>query len=371
MKNGTLIKVIGVGGGGSNAVDRMIQVGITGVEFIAANTDTQALYLSEAPGKILLGPDCARGLGTGGDLALGAQATEESRDDLVQALGGAEIIFIAAGLGGGTGSGGAPLVAEIAHQEGSLSIVVVTKPFAFEGKLRMGVAREALEALRERADVVIAIPNDRLVELIDATISLDIAFRIADDVLRQGVQGISELVTSPGLINLDFAHIRSILHGAGVALMSIGHGQGEDRAVAAAEAAVVSPLTDIRSIAGAKGLLINVTGGNDLTLWDIDQAVEAIVQAAHPGASISVGASIDPKLTGRIQVTLIAVGMEGDKWAYEPLQILVHEKQGSPQWFVETSELVEPATHRPFVAETDLDIPAFIRRRRAGSWFKE
>ncbi|MFQ6001662.1 MAG: cell division protein FtsZ [Anaerolineae bacterium] len=371
MKNGTRIKVIGIGGGGSNAVDRMIQVGIAGVEFIAANTDAQALYLSEAPCKILLGPDCARGLGTGGDPALGAQATEESRDDLVQALRGAEIIFIAAGLGGGTGSGGAPLVAEIAHQEGALSIVVVTKPFAFEGKLRMEVAQEALEALRERADAVIAIPNDRLVELIDATISLDIAFRIADDVLRQGVQGISELVTSPGLINLDFAHIKSILCDAGVALMSIGHGQGEDRAVAAAEAAVISPLTDIRSIAGAKGLLINVTGGNDLTLWDVDQAVEAIAQAAHPGANIFVGATVDPKLTGRIQVTLIAVGMEGDEWAYEPLQILVDEKRGSSPWFVETSELVEPATHRPFVTETDLDIPAFIRRRRAGSWFKE
>jgi len=371
MKNGTQIKVVGIGGGGSNAVDRMIQVGISGVEFIATNTDAQALYLSEAPFKILLGPDCARGLGTGGDPALGVQATEESRDELVQVLRGAEIVFIAAGLGGGTGSGGAPLVAEIARQEGALSIVVVTMPFAFEGKLRMGVAQEALEALRERADAVIAIPNDRLVELIEATISLDIAFRIADDVLRQGVQGISELVTSPGLINLDFAHIRSILQGAGVALMSIGHGQGEDRAVAAAEAAVVSPLTDIRSIAGARGLLINVTGGNDLTLWDIDRAVETITQAAHPKANIFVGTTVDPRLTGRIQVTLIAVGMEGEKEAYEPLQILVDEKGGSAPWVVETLEILEPATSRPFVAETDLDIPAFIRRRRAGSWFKE
>lgn len=370
MENGSLIKVIGIGGGGSNAVDRMIQVGIAGVEFIAANTDGQALHLSEAPCKILLGPDSARGLGTGGDPALGAQATEESRGELVQVLRGAEIVFIAAGLGGGTGSGGAPLLAEIARQEGALSIVVVTKPFAFEGRRRMEVAQEALEALQERADALIAIANDRLVELIEATISLDIAFRIADDVLRQGVQGIAELLTSPGLINLDLAHIKSILHDAGVALMSIGYGQGEDRAVAAAEAAVVSPLTDLLSIAGAKGLLINVTGGNDLTLWDISQAVEVIGQAAHPEANIFIGATVDPKLRDRIQVTLIAVGMKGDERAYEPLQILVDEDRESPQWFVETLELPSP-TPRPFVAETNLDIPAFIRRRKAGSWFKE
>ncbi len=369
-EKGVSLKVIGIGGGGSNAVDRMIQVGIAGVDFVAANTDAQALSLSEAPVKVQLGRRCTRGLGTGGDPGLGAQAALESKDDLAFVLRGADIVFLAAGLGGGTGSGALPLVAEMAQKEGALTIAVVTRPFAFEGRKRQGVAQQALEALRDRTNALIAIPNDRLVELIDATTSLDIAFRIADDVLRQGVQGIAELVTLPGLINLDFAHLKALMYQAGGALMAVGQGRGEERAVAAAEAAMVSPLTDVRSIAGAKGLLINITGGTDLTLWDIEQAVEVITRAARPEANVALGAVVDPKMTGRIQVTLIAMGMEEEVLpAYEPLQITV-DRGSEPIWSVEAVEVVG-SPRSPFVAESDLDIPAFIRRRRAGSWFKE
>lgn len=357
------LQVIGLGGAGCNAVERMIQVGIDGVEFIAANTDAQALALAEAPRKIPLGPTVTRGLGTGGDPSRGAAAAEESRADLQQALASGEIIFIAAGLGGGTGTGAAPLVAELIRELGGIAIAVVSMPFAFEGARRRAVAQEGLLRLSERAHTVIAIPNDRLVELVDAQTSLDVAFRIADDVLRQGVQGIAELITRPGLINLDLAHVKTILGGAGRALFSMGQGRGEGSALKAAQAALVSPLTDVGSVAGARGVLVNVMGGPELSLAEVREAVELIAQAVSPDAEIVFGTGVDPHLEGRAQVTLIAVGMEAPP-SGEPLSV-AKISEPVPGWLDGPPRREEGI---PFQTESDLDIPAFIRRRRPGFW---
>ncbi len=323
MKNmdswdGASIRVIGVGGAGSNAVDRMIQVGIPSVCFIAANTDAQALSRSEATHKVQLGGRLTRGLGAGGNAALGAEAAERSREQLVEAVHGADMVFIAAGMGGGTGSGAGPVVARIAREQHALTIAVVTKPFAFEGSRRHAVAEEAIERLKADVDTLVVISNDRLLEVVDRRVSLDVAFRIADEVLRQGVQGISELVTRPGLINLDFADVKSIMDRGGGALVSLGHGAGKDKALTAARTALTSPLLDIDSIEGTDGLLVNITGGEDLTLAEVNSAMELIYQAALPGAKVLFGAVIDPQMEDRVQITLIATGLGVEKTITAP-----------------------------------------------------
>lgn len=311
--DGASIRVVGVGGAGSNAVDRMIQVGIPGVGFIAANTDAQALSRSEAAHQVQLGGRLTRGLGAGGDAAVGAEAAERSREQLLDAVRGADMVFIAAGMGGGTGSGAGPVVARIAQEQHALTIAVVTKPFAFEGSRRHAVAEEGIERLKAHVDTLVVVSNDRLLEVVDRRVSLDVAFRVADEMLRQGVQGISELVTRPGLINLDFADVKSVMDKAGGALISLGYGEGKDKALTAAKIALRSPLLDIDSVEGTDGMLVNITGGEDLTLAEVNSAMELISQAALPGAKVLFGAVIDPQMADRIQITLIATGLGVDK----------------------------------------------------------
>jgi cell division protein FtsZ len=367
--SGPLIKVIGVGGGGGNAIDRMIHVGVSGVQFIAANTDAQALALSEAPRKIQLGPETTRGLGAGGDPDVGARAATESADELREILGGAEILFLALGLGGGTGTGAAPIIADLARQSGILTIAVATTPFSFEGRRRSEIAREGLRMLRAKSDTVIAISNDRLLDFIDEEISLDISFRIADEVLRQGVQGVAELVTSTGLINLNLMHVKTVLHNAGSALMSIGQARGDGRAIAAAELAIASPFTELSSIAGASAILINITGGSELSLDDIEKAVSTVAGAASPDADILFGATVDPNMAGQVQVMLIAVGMDGQNLAPR-LDAAVsgpHLSEWAPrQRFASgRSEVLGVDHDHQGVDLSDLDIPTFLRRRRS------
>jgi len=315
---GASIKVIGIGGAGSNAVDRMIQVGIPGVDFVAANTDAQALARSEACSKIVLGEDFTRGLGAGGDPIVGAEAAERSREALSKALRRADMVFIAAGMGGGTGTGAAPVVARIAREQDALTIAVVTRPFTFEGGRREAIAEDGINHLQEVVDTLVVVSNDRLLKVVNERVSLDVAFRIADEVLRQGIQGISELVTRPGLINLDFADVKSIMRGAGGALVSIGYGEGKDKALEAARIAVGSPLLDIESVKGTDGLLVNLTGGEDLTLAEVDQAMQMISRSALPRAEIIFGAVIDPKMENRVQITLIATGLGVERIAALP-----------------------------------------------------
>jgi len=298
-----------VGGGGSNAVDRMIQAGVPAVEFIAANTDAQALARSEAPCKIVLGEELTRGLGAGGDPVVGAEAAKRSRDQLASAVGDADLVFIAAGMGGGTGTGASSVVARVARERGALTIAVVTRPFSFEGTRREAVAEDGIKCLQEDVDTLVVVSNDRLLEVVNKRISLDVAFRIADEVLRQGVQGISEVVTRPGLINLDFADVRSIMRRSGGALISVGYGDGKDKACKAARMALASPLLDIDSIRGSDGLLVNLTGGEDLTLAEVDDAMKMMAQSTMPHAEILFGAVIDPKMENRVQITLIATGL--------------------------------------------------------------
>lgn len=347
--NGASIKVIGVGGAGSNAVDRMIQVGIPAIDFVAANTDGQALSRSEAPCKVQLGGGFTRGLGAGGDPAIGAEAAERSREQLAQGMRGADMVFIAAGMGGGTGTGAAPVVARIAREQQALTIAVVTRPFTFEGSKRRRVAQEGIECLEKQVDTLVVVSNDRLLEVVNEHVSLDVAFRIADEVLRQGVQGISELVTRPGLINLDFADVKSIMGRSGGALVSMGYGEGKERASEAAKMALRSPLLDIESIKGSDGLLVNITGGEDLTLAEVNRAMELISQAAVPGASILFGAVVDPKMESRVQITLIATGLGIERTITSPSK-------------TEGVSLTQ-------VFGDDLAVPAFMRSRahaRAG-----
>ncbi|KJS19252.1 MAG: cell division protein FtsZ [Clostridiaceae bacterium BRH_c20a] len=303
------IKVIGVGGGGSNAINRMIAAGLKGVEFIAVNTDAQALYLSQAEIKIQIGTKLTRGLGAGANPEIGKNAAEESRDELVKALKGADMVFVTAGMGGGTGTGAAPVVAEIAKEIGALTVGVVTKPFTFEGKKRSQQAVTGAGNLKEKVDTLITIPNDRLLQVVDKNTSINEAFRIADDVLRQGVQGISDLIAVPGLINLDFADVKTIMHNTGSALMGIGTAKGENRAVSAARNAISSPLLET-SIEGAKGVLLNITGGAGLSLFEVNEAAEIIADAADPEANIIFGAVIDENLQEEIRVTVIATGFD-------------------------------------------------------------
>jgi cell division protein FtsZ len=308
-ENFALIRVIGVGGGGSNAVNRMIRAEMMGVEFIACNTDSQALLQSDAPHKIRIGDKITRGLGAGGDSTIGARAAEEDRDKIADALADSDMVFITAGLGGGTGSGAAPVVAEIAKEQGALTIGVVTKPFSFEGSRRKLVAEKSAEELKAKVDTLITIPNDRLLSIVERRTSILDAFREADNVLRQGVQGITDLITIPGLINLDFADVRTIMQDAGSALMGIGQATGESRSAEAAKAAISSPLLE-ESVEGATGILLNITGGKDLGLFEVNEAAEIIHSAADSNANIIFGAVIDENMGDEIRVTLIATGFD-------------------------------------------------------------
>ncbi|HQE98294.1 MAG TPA: cell division protein FtsZ [Anaerolineae bacterium] len=304
------IKVIGVGGAGCNAVDRMIQIGIPGVSFIAANTDAQALLQSEAPCKIRLGPGLTHGLGAGGDPEIGRRAAQESQRLLSEIVQDAEMIFITGGMGGGTGTGAAPVIAHLAREAHALVIGIVTKPFLFEGPRRLAAAQEGIAQLQEEVDALIVVANERLLEVVNHRLPLGIAFRVADEVLRQGVQGVTELVTHPGLINLDFADVKSVISNAGRTLMSIGHAEGKDKALEAARVALENPLMDIETVQEAEGLLVNFSGGEDLTLAEVSEAMDTLAQTAKPDAPIFFGVTIDPELRGRVQITLIATGLK-------------------------------------------------------------
>ncbi|MGI6034913.1 MAG: cell division protein FtsZ [Limnochordia bacterium] len=333
------IKVIGVGGGGSNAVNRMIDAQLQGVEFIAMNTDAQALLLSNASRRIRLGEKLTKGLGAGSNPDVGLKAAEESKEEIREALEGADMVFITAGMGGGTGTGGTPVVAQVAKELSCLTVGVVTKPFSFEGRRRQQQAEQGIENLRDKVDTLIIIPNDRLLQVVDKRTSILEAFAIADDVLRQGVQGISDLITVPGLINLDFADVRTIMTDAGSALMGIGRASGEERALKAARAAISSPLLEA-SIEGAKGILLNITGSSTLGLFEVNEAAEIIGEAADSEANIIFGAVIDETMEDEVRVTVIATGFDAPKkgLGLESLEI------------------------KPFVSD-ELDIPAFLRRR--------
>lgn len=336
------IKVAGVGGGGSNAVNRMIEAGLAGVQFIAMNTDAQALQVCKAETKIQLGNKLTKGLGAGSNPDVGGKAAEESREQIREALAGADMVFITAGMGGGTGTGGCPIVAEVARELNALTVGVVTRPFSFEGRRRAMQADRGIEALKKNVDTLITIPNDRLLQVVDKKTSIVDAFRVADDVLRQGVQGISDLITVPGLINLDFADVRTIMTNAGSALMGIGRATGEDRAAKAARLAISSPLLEA-SIEGAKGILLNITGSSNLGLFEVNEAAEIVAEAADPEANIIFGAVIDESLQDEIRVTVIATG-------FEPRASEDHERPA------------EGLEIRPFTSD-ELDIPAFLRRR--------
>jgi cell division protein FtsZ len=305
-----VIRVVGVGGAGLNAVNRMIDAGISDVEFVAVNTDIQQLALSDAPVKIHIGRELTQGLGSGASADVGRQAAEESYDQVKRALRGSDMVFVTAGEGGGTGSGGAPVVARIARELGALTVGIVTTPFHFEGTKRRGQATDGIEALRENCDTVIVIPNDKLLEVLDEKTTMLDAFRIADDVLRQGVQGICDLITMPGIINLDFADVKTIMKDAGSALMGIGFATGEDRAVRAAESALSSPLIDTELV-GARGILLSIAGGDDLSLFEVNEAAEVVRRGARDDTNIIFGATIDERLTGQVWITVVATGLAG------------------------------------------------------------
>jgi cell division protein FtsZ len=309
-RSGARIKVVGVGGGGSNAVNRMVANGFDGVEFIVANTDLQALRLNPAGSKLQIGAKLTKGLGAGADPNIGRQAALEDTEKLIEALDGADMVFVTTGLGGGTGTGAAPVIASLASELGALTIAVVTKPFKFEGKKRAMQAERGLEELRSSVDTVITIPNERLLATIGRTTSLNDAFATADDVLRQAIQGISDLILVPGLINLDFADVKTIMSGMGLAIMGTGTATGDGRAMIAANAAISSPLLEDASVAGARGVIINVTGGSDLSLIEVSEASAFIQEAAHEEANIIFGAVVDPKMEGQVKITVIATGFD-------------------------------------------------------------
>ncbi len=355
------IKVVGVGGGGSNAVNRMIEEGLSGIEFVAVNTDAQALLLSDAPIRVRIGDKLTRGLGAGGSPEVGQKAAEESADDLYEVLKGSDMVFIAAGIGGGTGTGAAPVIAQIAKEIGALTIGVVTRPFTFEGAKRAQTAEAGIATLKEQVDTLIVIPNDRLLQIADKRASLQEAFRIADDVLRQGIQGISELITVPGLINLDFADVRTIMSEGGAALMAVGRASGEDRARVAAEQAISSHLLDI-TIDGARGILFNVTGGSDLSLFEVNQAAAIIKETAHPDVNLIFGAVIDPSMGDELRVTVIATGFERSGSMRRTSRRARSRTEARAQQGQEESIPVEDFQPQTFDLN-DLDIPAFLRRR--------
>lgn len=367
MESFAKIKVVGVGGGGCNAVDRMIDEGLQGVDFIAVNTDAQALLLSTATTRVRVGEKLTRGLGSGGDPDIGQKATEESAEELYSVLKGSDMVFITAGMGGGTGTGGASVVAQIAKEIGALTIGVVTRPFGFEGDRRIRSAESGISRLKEQADTLIVIPNDRLLQIVDKRANLQQALRMADDVLRQGVQGISELITIPGLINLDFADVRTIMSEGGAALMAVGSAKGEDAARVAAEQAISSQLLDI-TIDGAHGILFNVTGGPELTLFDVNQAAAIIKETAHPDVNLIFGAVIDPNMKDQVRITVIATGFERggiprrvtDIPVSEPQKNVEHETVSIQQKPARSQgKEFQPRTY----STEDIDIPTFLRNR--------
>ncbi|HEX6662472.1 MAG TPA: cell division protein FtsZ [Gaiellaceae bacterium] len=345
-----VIKVIGIGGGGTNAVNRMVDAGLSGVEFIAVNTDAQALLMTDADVKIQVGADSTRGLGAGADPAVGLTAAQESRDDLKDALKGADMIFITAGEGGGTGTGGAPIVAELGQELGALTVGVVTRPFAFEGRKRADQAEKGIDQLRDRVDTLIVIENDRLLQVVERQTSVVDAFRMADDILRQGVQGITDLITEPGLVNLDFADVRTIMRDAGSALMGIGSASGENRAAEAARTAVSSPLLEA-SIEGATGILLNVTGGSAIGLFEVNEAAEVVTGAADQNANVIFGAVIDDAMGEEVKVTVIATGFGGKAGRRRRRDKTEHE---APLPALAASEEFE-------VSPDTLDVPSFLR----------
>jgi cell division protein FtsZ len=366
------IKVVGIGGGGCNAIDRMIEEGLQGVDFIAINTDAQALSQSKAGLRVRIGEKLTRGLGSGGNPEQGRKAGEESAEELYEVLKGSDMVFVTAGMGGGTGTGAAPIISQIAREVGALTIGVVTRPFTFEGSRRIQTAEAGITKLKEQSDTLIVIPNDRLLQIVDKRANLQDAFRVADDVLRQGVQGISELITVPGLINLDFADVRTIMAEGGAALMAVGRASGEERARVAAEQAISSQLLDI-TIDGARGILFNVTGGSDLTLFEVNQAAAIIKETAHPDVNLIFGAVIDPTLRDEIRITVIATGFERTG---VPRHILETPKQRAENIQSGTPRPIEVREPQPVAAKPtasdfqprtfnteDLDIPTFLRNR--------
>jgi cell division protein FtsZ len=346
-----LIKVVGVGGGGTNAVNRMVDAGLSGVEFIAVNTDAQALLMSDADVKLQIGSDVTRGLGAGADPAVGRAAAEESRDELKETLKGADMLFVTAGEGGGTGTGGAPVVADLGRELGALTVGVVTRPFSFEGRKRAEQAQLGIDNLRDRVDTLIVIENDRLLQVVEKRTSIVDAFRMADDILRQGVQGITDLITVPGLVNLDFADVRTIMREAGSALMGIGAAAGENRAAEAARAAVSSPLLE-SSVEGATGILLNVTGGSEIGLFEVNEAAEVVTSAADQNANVIFGAVIDDSLGDEVRVTVIATGFGG-------VRRRRREAQVSEAPIPEVS--AGRAGERFDVPEEVLEVPSFLR----------
>lgn len=345
-KNFATIKVFGVGGGGTNAVNRMISSGVKGVEFWGVNTDLQALSVSLSDHKLQIGGKLTKGLGAGSNPEVGQKAAEESREDIRLSLEGSDMVFITAGMGGGTGTGASPVIAEVAKELGALTVGVVTKPFRFEGPVRISQAESGVALLKEKVDALIVIPNDKLLQVVERKTSIIEAFKIADDVLRQGVKGISDLITIPGLINLDFADVRTIMYEAGSAMMGIGTGSGENRAVEAAEAAISSPLLE-ETITGAKGVIFNVTGGSDLTLYEVNESAEVIYNAVDPDANIIFGAVIDEKMQGDVMVTVIATGFKPSP---------KKEKEGLPFFRPRSARAATPVG-----AKEHIELPPFMR----------
>lgn len=370
-----VIKVVGIGGGGVNAVNRMIEQGLKGVEFIAINTDAQALLMSDADVKLDVGRDSTRGLGAGADPEVGRKAAEDAKDEIEELLRGADMVFVTAGEGGGTGTGGAPVVASIARKLGALTVGVVTRPFSFEGKRRSNQAENGIAALRESCDTLIVIPNDRLLQMGDAAVSLMDAFRSADEVLLNGVQGITDLITTPGLINVDFADVKGIMSGAGTALMGIGSARGEGRSLKAAEIAINSPLLEA-SMEGAQGVLMSIAGGSDLGLFEINEAASLVQDAAHPDANIIFGTVIDDSLGDEVRVTVIAAGFDVSGPGRKPVMGETggaHRIESAKAGKL-TSTLFEPvdavsvplhtngATLSIGGDDDDVDVPPFMRR---------
>lgn len=370
------IKVVGVGGGGCNAVNRMIAEGLQGIEFIAINTDAQALLKSQAQYRVRIGDKATRGLGAGGDPKIGKAAAEESAEDLYEVLKGSDMVFVTAGMGGGTGTGAAPVVAQIAKEIGALTIGVVTRPFAFEGSHRAKAAEQGSMALKEHADTLIVIPNDRLLQIVTKNIGLNDAFCLADDVLRQGIQGISELITVPGLINLDFADVRTIMSEGGAALMAVGQASGEDRARLAAEQAISSQLLDV-TINGARGILFNVTGGPNLSLFEVNQAAAIIKETASSDVNLIFGAVVDENMGDSIRITVIATGFdrsvsssEGEQSFFrgtssqKPVDYLSSVEQTQQKNEQTQSVRTSPREQYVYTSDVDVDMPAFLRKNR-------
>ncbi len=376
------IKVIGVGGGGNNAVNRMINEGLGGVEFVAVNTDSQALMLSQAGTRVRIGDKLTKGLGAGGNPEIGRKAAEESQDELYEVLRGADMVFIACGMGGGTGTGASPIIAQISKEMGALTIGVVTRPFTFEGARRAKVAEDGIAALRAQADTLIAIPNDRLAQIADKRATLQQAFSLADDVLRQGIQGISELITVPALINLDFADVRTIMSEGGAALMAVGSSVGDDRARSAAENAISSSLLDV-TIDGARGILFNITGGADMTLFEINEAAAIIKESAHPDVNMIFGAQVDDSMGDEIRITVIATGFEQSRAvkgmgsrsgpqrparstdAQRPAASGARQSASGEEQEKKPPFSPPPSPDSPVVYdEDDIEIPTFLRKRR-------